>query len=111
VRLLRQFQSGYVFNSARILLVQDGCREAGHGAFAPGQPFGHAKRLVNPDDLLQIALGIVAKCGTHVLSSPAHRLLSFVSLRANHSKSRGMERRARPPQVRRQIQYFYASFI
>tara|TARA_R110000782_G_scaffold133132_1_gene225378 strand:- start:770 stop:1114 length:345 start_codon:yes stop_codon:yes gene_type:complete len=72
--------------SPRILLVQDGSPQPGHPAFALGQPFGHAKRLVNPDDLLQIALGIVAKCSTHLVSSAAHRTFSFVSRRANPSK-------------------------
>jgi hypothetical protein len=73
---------------ARILLVQDDYPEAGSDAFAPGQAFGHAKRFVNPDNLLQIALGIVAKSGTHVLSSAAHRIPSFASRPTNRSKSR-----------------------
>tara|TARA_R110001606_G_scaffold10442_1_gene45343 strand:+ start:5824 stop:6180 length:357 start_codon:yes stop_codon:yes gene_type:complete len=73
---------------ARILFVQDGCPQPCHGTFALGQPFGHAKRLVDPDDFLQYASGIVAKCDTHVLSSAAHRIPSFVSRHTNRSKSR-----------------------
>jgi hypothetical protein len=44
-----------------------------------GQAFGHTKRLVDPDDFLQFALGVVAKRSADFLSSAPHRILSCVS--------------------------------